>query len=657
MAAQGGQSTSTAVWVWSPLESTGTKPPHPADIPTTAASAKATWTEGKRGPRLARISAATLLQYKGSFVLIAEKGAVREVHKSYVLPWYEGLLLIEQLENGPADRMQASWCDSELRETLQVERAKFKNGLLSSALYIERRLLTVAVTGGAFLDRDNRTWAYRREALKPDDAAAAAEGEQAGGFFKVKEIIGYLPPWEAFCHEKCGFYQDFYQVRWEFPFSEVDYSRVENGSETDTGATWEPDECLPAQLDGLRMAAKKDWIAKRRVREQKVANEAAAPKKKADPPPQAEVGGGLKRKASDVGDAAGAKALKTGTPEEATLPPKLARLRRDGKPLIRDMFRLANGHDFVPPSGEEFTTIRNGWPKKPSDYPVGFEVANPPGFCFETCDCMDDQRPQKSWETHKAWLEDSARTEMANRSVEQLSQQKMVRKRGTVSKMFYFETATGNLGDATFQRAALDLAAVLQRCVLEVFKAIPVNALAATEGPKVRIPTHAIIDKLDDYEPLEYEITSTPVPSWIQLDPVTGELSSSAEWLAGEHVLKFDLRFSDSVAGSIQCTVLPPSRLGEEASWVQQMTPMIAQRFKNEVVCVLDPSVREVLHQHLSELYDFKKQEPRPVSLGLWLAITARLVRMLRCSSVAKMTLTAPTVPATPEDHVPQTPP
>ena len=62
------------------------------------------------------------------------------------------------------------------------------------------------------------------------------------------------PPWEAFCNQpgsqremvmpmrRCGLYQEFYQaqerpemaqrcqVRWDKPFMEADYSKVENGS-------------------------------------------------------------------------------------------------------------------------------------------------------------------------------------------------------------------------------------------------------------------------------------------------------------------------------------------------------------------------------------------------------------------------------------------
>lgn len=33
--------------------------------------------------------------------------------------------------------------------------------------------------------------------------------------------------------------------------------------------------------------------------------------------------------------------------------------------------------------------VRIGWPLKPTDYPKGYGVADPPGFCLKTCDPVD----------------------------------------------------------------------------------------------------------------------------------------------------------------------------------------------------------------------------------------------------------------------------
>lgn len=54
--------------------------------------------------------------------------------------------------------------------------------------------------------------------------------------------------------------------------------------------------------------------------------------------------------------------------------------RRDGEPLIQDMFRSAFGHDFVEkPEDAGSESIRKGWPKTAEEYPKGYGVATPPG--------------------------------------------------------------------------------------------------------------------------------------------------------------------------------------------------------------------------------------------------------------------------------------
>jgi hypothetical protein len=41
------------------------------------------------------------------------------------------------------------------------------------------------------------------------------------------------------------------------------------------GATWEPDECLPPQLDRIRLREKKSWIERRKDAEVRMVLEAA----------------------------------------------------------------------------------------------------------------------------------------------------------------------------------------------------------------------------------------------------------------------------------------------------------------------------------------------------------------------------------------------
>merc|ERR1719480_198923 len=107
-------SGSSPVWVWCPAKTEAAEDfQHPSCIPTDEASVVACFTRDLRGPRIARISPATLLHTKGDIAFIAERGTTREVPKSMLVKWYEGLLLLEELE---ADRhsRKGEWFGSEL---------------------------------------------------------------------------------------------------------------------------------------------------------------------------------------------------------------------------------------------------------------------------------------------------------------------------------------------------------------------------------------------------------------------------------------------------------------------------------------------------------------------------------------------------------------
>jgi len=130
----------------------------------------------------------------------------------------------------------------------------------------------VAATGLKVVDEAGKEWNHRRD-LRTDAPTVLDEGKDEKGFWRVREVAEYMPPWVAFCHPKCGVYQDHYLIRWAPPFSEMDYGDTETGSESGFGATWEPDECLPACCDGLRLAAKRRWLAQQLQREGKVVAE------------------------------------------------------------------------------------------------------------------------------------------------------------------------------------------------------------------------------------------------------------------------------------------------------------------------------------------------------------------------------------------------
>jgi len=636
---------STACWVWCPVESSQDFK-HPADVPIgDEVAAKAAFLELMRGPRLARISPATMLQTKGNLALIAEKGATREVPKSMVLPWYEGLLLLEELEQvqGQAGHLQASWWDEELRAVLEKERTKFRTRRLNGTSYTEQRLLTMAVTGTKFVDGDDREWNYRRENIKADDKLNLVDGEDDGAFFKMREIIGYLPPWEAFHDEKCGFYQDFYQIRWEHPFSEVDYAAVENGATDEKGATWEPDECLPAHMDFLRMAAKKKWITTRRQKEAQA------------PPP------GIRRRPTQspqaLGAAAngspppGAAAVKRERPDDVPVPMgRQAKRRRDGTALERDLLMSRAGHDFKPEEVEKtLGQIRSGWPKKAEEYPPGFHVASPPGFCWEACDCMDDQRPQKSFETKKPWLEEQLRSADAFAAISAFSDQtRFVRRRGMVSKMCYFESPGGKFHDQTGAKAAADLMVMIERALQAVLGQIPFGSLS--EADAVCIPARAFLSDDSDYEPLLFSATTAsgaPMPSWLRVNADTGQISASRPPVAAELPvqLRFDLGAAEGPVAKANVGIVAQNFTGSAAPWFIATTPL-AQKYNDSTRCPLERGVWSGLYEHFSEIYDFTRRTSKEKTLGAWLEVVARILRLLRTASGAGLALDPYSAPA-----------
>mmetsp|Transcript_16192 Transcript_16192/g.48089 ORF Transcript_16192/g.48089 Transcript_16192/m.48089 type:complete len:641 (-) Transcript_16192:72-1994(-) len=629
---------STQCWVWCPASQTkGAQFKHPAEVPLDDEdAARACFVECVKGPRVARISPAMLLQTKGNLCLIAEKGATREVPKYMVLPWYEGLLILETLEanEGQPGFLAVGWFDSELKAVLDKERGKFSAGRLNGTLYAEKRLINIAVTGARFSDGE-REWQYRREKLRSDDIASLADGEDAGGYFGVKEVIDYLPPWEAFLKEKCGFYQEFYQVQWSHPFSVVDYSSVENGS--GTGATWEPDECLPADLDALRLQAKKTWIRRRREAEKEAAKRPQGSPSPGNAPSASPSGGSVKRP-------------NVVTPTQATRstpppPAKVARLRRDGEALDRDMMHSRVGHDFEPGDAEKkLGHIRSGWPKSAAEYPRGYAVASPPGFCWAECDCMDDARPQRTSELRKGWLEDLPRAEAAKVAIAAFSEQKsFVFRRGTVSKRCYFETATENTGDLTHAQAASDLAHFVDRALHAVLQKIPAASLSS-EGDPVIIPARMVLSEDLDYEPLRFMAASdVELPPWARVDSDTGRLALNRLPTANELPAQLRIQFAhaegrlEDTGAHLTVTVIPDM---PTQAWVMATKPLV-DRFADVSKSNLERGVRASLQERFSEIYDFDGNGGKGIALqrplGVWLDVMGRILRLLRSAAGANL--------------------
>ena len=588
-----------SVWIWDPVDANSPFK-HPQDIPENdEVMATECFMAGKTGPRLNKLSKATLQKQTGNLAMVTrEDGSSHEVLRTRVLYWYEGLLVLQELEAKRDARI--TWFDDRFRKLLLQERKK--RGKVSGILYLEKKLLNVSVTGSRFVDDAGAAFVHRRSGVKDTDVPEDWDEDAMPGRFRIADITGYMPPWEAWCHEHAGFYQDFYRVLWKddkgTAWAGMNLSKVENGAEA--GSTWEPDDCIPASLDGMRLREKTRWLKRKHDQEQK---------EKAE---------------KDKEEAAAER-----RPEP---PAKMGRYRRNGDPLSRDMFRLKRGHDFHPPQADKDPDVRSGWPKKAEDYPPGYGCANPPGLCKTTCDCMDDNRSQRPWETTKEWLEDPRRASDAKKAIEVLSaQQHFVRRRGTTSKMHYFETAQTRHADQTHTNAAMNLCQVLEESVRSVLKDIPIFALQES-GDLVRIPACALMKPSEDYVPVQFQLAQTSAArKWLCLGEEDGKLSLIGSG-PGSRPAPFRVEFvhPEGRTAVVDCMVTGT----QEKSWLSASSRIVA-RFTDVAHCPLSRRSRGVLQEHLGKIFDFGTKVAKEVSLGRWLDVVDMLIRMLRTTAMA----------------------
>mmetsp|Transcript_78617 Transcript_78617/g.254130 ORF Transcript_78617/g.254130 Transcript_78617/m.254130 type:complete len:686 (+) Transcript_78617:105-2162(+) len=663
-------------WVWHPAErNQGFR--HPADVPfENVALAKSAFLEGFRGPRLARISKVDILEDRpGNRCLIAERGETREVCRSMTIHFGEGLLLLQELEQmrGQPGHLEASWFNDELKGILNKALGKWNTRRLSGTGYVDSMLLRSAVTGQKVTDIDGNEHSYRRH-IKEHERLDLVKGENEGSFFRMKDIIGYIPPWEAFHDARCGFYQDFYLVRWEHSSSQVDCAATENGSAEEPGASWEPDECVPACLDALRLAAKTNWVKACRAREAQVKAVRRTPT--VSPIGMAALGMAVRRTPtmSPLGmssrgtppPAAAAVRIKRERPLDVPAPPpaKLARKRRDDLPLERDVVHSSIGHDFAPEALGEFalSQIRIGWPTKAEEYPPGFSTASPPGFCLTTCDCMEDNRIQKPGETVKDWLEKApegaARAAAAEAAVAMFAQHgqllNFLMRRGSVSKQHFLQPAQqGRLPEQTGETAAAHLAASINRAMKAVLGDVPVGCLIGAET--VRFPCRTFLPESVDYEPLR--IFASPrrlgarMPDWIRINPDDGQIAVSRQPSAFELPLRLRLEFDAAegpiaadggegrgIAISADVAVVVRAAAPAGAPWTLA-TAKLAQLYSE---CALERGVRAGLHDHFDKIYDFNMRSPRLMSLGKWLEVVYRISRLLSVAASGSLALDHP---------------
>jgi len=617
-------------WFWrAAVEGAASVLRDPSALPMDRRAHEARILKNLWGPRWARLCPGTLVEVKGrsAHVRDLETQRSQKVPASLLLPWYEGLLVLDAVSRAEA---QVSWFTDSLKTILSSERAKYRNGQLSAYLYSQKQLMDMAATGPLFVSADGLTCTHRRQL---QSKAMPPEGEATEGWYKVHSLAEYLPPWEAFLHPKCGIYQDFYMVQWGPPHNKTDYTYHEHGSPT-LGATWEPDECLPDDLDAFRVLTKKRWADQQKEREQKEKEvlERRAREQQAKRKESAEQ---AKRKDVELEKA----------PEP---PPKAA--RRKYNPLrlelITDLSQPRVGHGVKNLLGStDDAEIKKGWPKSRDEYPPGFGPADPPGCCGLQCDCMEDWHlGRRSLDGGRQWLDTPTRSmscEVALNTFMQL--QEHVMRRGLVSGLHYLEATTDRhkREDLAQVAGAASFSRNVRRILQEAAGRVPLAALLGERRILRMLALGFASDEVHPeaggpFVPLQFQALN--VPPWLAVDSGTAEVTLREDQLpeGGQpQPVSISLSLTSMLPGKfdrMDCGIDP--QLPETGGGLlEAMTARVVGRAQR-----LEPQpLQALVMERLQPAYDFRDSTCREVTFGVWVKAMWEVAVVTRATSVGHM--------------------
>jgi len=603
-------------WAWRSLDMKQFR--DPAELPLGREDHRQRLEAAAFGPLWARLCPAVFLDERPPNLLVRDTltKAIYDVPESQLLPWYEGLLVLDALSRSNQSS-QVSWFP-ELNDILLATR---RTQRLAPSLYVEKRLLDCAVTGPRTSDGQGVTWAHRRRPLRKEPPASP--GTADGQWFRIDALVEYLPPWEAVVHPKCGFYQDFYMVKWGPPYNTVDYSEMENGSESLCGATWEPDECIPDQMDVFKVRAKRKWIEMQREREQRPASQAAMV---------------MPQRPSGV-EQEGQVAKK----QKIFNPKKLS--------LNRDCAHPFLGHAVENPFNEDVDEahIKKGWPKKAEEHPPGHTSASPPGFCSDTCSCMEDWHLGKIPEAGKDHLANHTRDAMAIKVVQAFQDiSGHVRKRGLVTRRYYLEPSNGpsNPRPGMEVEAALrDAAKGIHRIIEQAAQHLPLLGLRDKKGAGTIAAVGAVLARRmpannqeefsgghGPYTPNRYRLAGAP--PWLSVWPHTGDVNVNNDDVPALLQKKaMPMQLVISTPGMAEETVkisIDPVAKPNGGGAFEPLT--------RDVVKILQgmaPKYRTLLEARLAPIYDFSAKQCRPAHVNAWVKAVCDIELMLRVGAAA----------------------
>jgi len=403
---------------------------------------------------------------------------------------------------------------------------------------VDKKLANLAITGPQFVTRSGTSYSHRRAKLRSDNPSD--DGESRDGWFLVHSILEYMPPWEAFVHPQAGVYQDFYMVRWAAPHDNADFSKVENGCSGVLGATWEPDECLPDELDQLRVAAKQQWVEKQKARELQE----------------------LKKNEKII--EAEARAKRAAAEEEREHRAKVQKTRLfnplQSENLYEDLLSPSTRHCWskFPEEVDSEKEIKSGWPRSAKEYPAGYGPADPPGFCGVGCDCMEDWHlGLRSVDTRKSWIATQSASVAAAQCIQNFSlQQEFVVRRGLVSGNHYLESRLEQPHD-NLRAPNADLSRTIMSMLREAAQRIPLRAMQNEEHGEAVIRNLSVAfieEKRPPYWPLSYLVKDGP--PWLGFDAPTGNIVL-AETVSDEEVAEVNvtLQHMNDESNSMICAI------------------------------------------------------------------------------------------------------
>ncbi|CAK0819310.1 unnamed protein product, partial [Prorocentrum cordatum] len=92
-------------------------------------------------------------------------------------------------------------------------------------------------------------------------------------------------------------------------------------------------------------------------------------------------------------------------------------------------------------------------------------------------------------------------------------------------------------------------------------------------------------------------------------------------------------------AAGLRCAAVPAAPRGPGDRWPSQAR--IVTRFQDVSATPLHASARTMIKEHLADVYDFQRGAPKDKALGEWLSVMSKLLRMLRSTAVANITITS----------------